>query len=189
MEILRRSLALPPSLRDAEPGKGIGRVGGYAAKFGSDYRLSEDMVETIAPGAFARTLRENPDVRLLADHDSACLLARTASGTLQLSEDSTGLAFLADLPDTTVGRDVRSLVARGDLSGCSFGFFVVRQSMSRRNDGLRVCTLEDVDLLEVSIVSFPAYEETEVSLRARKARSPRPRLELYRRKLRILDLS
>src|SRR5690242_9897007 len=94
------------------------KLEGYAVKFGVEARVA-GFVETIKSGAFARSLASNRDVRALVDHDMSKLLGRTASGTLRLREDATGLAFELDVPDTTLGRDILALAERRDLSGMS----------------------------------------------------------------------
>jgi len=177
---------------------GGGKLAGYAAKFGREsgvltepnFNRGDPFVEVIRAGAFARSLREN-DVRALYNHDTNHVLGRTKSGTLRLSEDSIGLRFELDLPDTGAGRDVREMVARGDIDGCSFGFNVVEDEVSVRDDGTTLRTLVEVDLHEVSpAVAWPAYESSEVALRARaRGREPStPRLALARRKLQLLKL-
>lgn len=138
------------------------RLEGYAATFGAEARIGR-VTETIRPGAFAASIGRR-DVLALVDHDFSRVLARTRSGTLRLAEDSTGLAFDLDVPDTTAGRDVLALAERGDLGGMSFAF-KVRPNGERREGDKRELTA--VDLWEVSVVqSFPAYEGTSVSARS-----------------------
>lgn len=140
------------------------RLEGYAATFGTEARIA-DFSEVIAPGAFARSLASNPDILALVDHDSGRVLARTRSGTLRLSEDSKGLAFDLDLPDTTAGRDVLALAERGDLGGMSFAFTVPKGG--ERWEGNRR-ELRNVALAEISVVqSWPAYDGTIVQARQR----------------------
>lgn len=139
------------------------RLEGYAATFGAEARMGS-FVETIEPGAFRAALAG--DVLALLDHDTGKVLGRTRSGTLRLTEDSLGLAFSLDLPDTQAGADVLALAQRSDLGGMSFGFTVAkggeRWSGNRRS-------LVAVGLREVSVVSaWPAYPDTEVALRARQ---------------------
>ena len=137
------------------------RVEGYAAVFNSEARLG-GFVETIAPGAFRGSLAG--DVLAMLDHDPSKLLGRTRSGTLRLSEDSRGLAFSLDLPDTQAGRDVIALAERGDLGGCSFGFTVPDGGETWEG---RTRTLRSIGLKEISVVSsWPAYPDTEIALRA-----------------------
>ncbi|OYY70348.1 HK97 family phage prohead protease [Sphingomonas sp. 28-63-12] len=138
------------------------RIEGYAATFNSDAQIG-DFVERIAPGAFTDALAG--DVLALLDHDTGKVLGRTRSGTLRLSQDSRGLAFSLDVPDTQAGRDVLELAQRNDLGGMSFGFRIpaggeVWQDNTR--------TLRSIDLKEISVVSaWPAYPDTSIALRAR----------------------
>lgn len=150
------------------------RLEGYAATFGSEARLGR-VVETIAPGAFRSSLAG--DVLALLDHDTGQVLGRTRSGTLRLTEDTRGLAFSLDLPDTAAGRDVQALAERGDLGGMSFGFTV--PNGGDRWQGERR-TLVNVALKEISAVSaWPAYPDTELALRSRQD----TRLQARRRRL------
>ena len=131
------------------------------------------MIETIAPGAFARALRDKQDVRALFNHDSGNLLGRISSGTLRLQEDQTGLRYEIDLPDTTLARDVRTLVERGDLSGSSFAFRVKAETW-RKDDNNPNCyrrEINDVDLIDVGPVTFPAYAGTQAAMRP----NPKPK--------------
>jgi HK97 family phage prohead protease len=138
------------------------RLEGYAATFGSEARIGR-VVETIEPGAFRASLAG--DVLALLDHDASKVLGRTRSGTLRLSEDSRGLAFSLDVPDTAAGRDVLALAERNDLGGMSFGFMV--PAGGERWQGERR-TLLTVGLREISVVSaHPAYPDTELALRSR----------------------
>ena len=147
------------------------RIEGYAATFGQPYDLGP-FREVIDPSAFNRTLGTNPDVRLLVDHEGQPL-ARTKSGTLTLSPDSTGLHMGSDLEPSDP--DVQRLVPkmrRGDLDQMSFAFKVPNGGDSwGENYTLR--TLRNVDLHggDVSIVTYPANENTSVVLRARDLRS------------------
>lgn len=139
------------------------RLQGYAARFGVEARIG-NFRESIVPGAFRASLASGTDVLALVDHDPARLLARTASGTLALQEDSDGLAFSIAVPDTTLGRDVLELARRGDLGGMSFGFRVKDEAWPATDQRqLRV-----VDLIEVSVVhAHPAYAQTSVIARTR----------------------
>ena len=90
-------------------------------------------------------------------HDTDKPLGRLSRGTLTIEVDDHGLAYDIDLPDTTVGRDVRESVRRGDIQGSSFGFRV-RENKIKGDVEL----LTDIDLIEVSPVTFPAYSDTQV---------------------------
>lgn len=138
------------------------KLEGYAALFGSEARIGS-FVETIAPGAFRSAL--TGDVLALLDHDQGKVLGRTRSGTLRLSEDTRGLAFSLDLPDTAAGRDVLALAERNDLGGMSFGFTVPKGGDSWSGERR---TLRTIGLKEISVVqSWPAYPDTELALRSR----------------------
>lgn len=137
------------------------RLTGYAATFNTETHIADAWRESIAPGAFAASLASGRDVLALVDHDATRVLGRTRSGSLRLSEDSRGLAFEVDLPDTQAGRDVLALAERGDLGGMSFGFI----ARDEHRDG-DCRELRAVDLLEISVVSaWPAYPETLVQAR------------------------
>lgn len=141
------------------------RLEGYAALFGVRARIGSTD-EEIRQGAFTGALSSGRDVLALVDHDPSRLLARTRSKTLRLSQDSTGLAFDLDVPDTTEGRDVLALAERGDLGGMSFGFTVAPGGENRAN-GVR--QLEAVTLHEISVVqAWPAYDGTIIAARSQE---------------------
>ena len=159
------------------------RLEGYAALFGVRARIGT-LEEEIGSGAFTGSLRSGRDVLALVDHDPGRLLARTRSGTLRLSQDSRGLAFDLDVPDTSEGRDVLALAERSDLGGMSFGFTVAQGGESRAN-GVR--RLDAIHLHEISVVkAHPAYEGTQVQARALPVR--RMRLAHARRVLQLAEL-
>ena len=142
-----------------EDGDGM-RLEGYAAIFNSRSENLGGFTETIKPGAFRGSLRSRNDIKFLWNHDTGSVLGSTRAGTLTLTEDDRGLRVSAELPNTTLGRDVRELVSRGDVSGFSFGFSMpARGGDSWNSDGTER-TLEAVRLHEVSLVAFPAYPAT-----------------------------
>jgi len=141
---------------------GTMRLRGYAAVF-NDSSLPLPFKEVIAPGAFRKTLSETPDVRLLINHEGLPL-ARTKNGTLTLSEDSRGLLIDAEIADTTEGRDLHKLIARGDVDQMSFAFRVIRQKW---NEDRSMRTLTEVSLSDgdISAVTYPAYPTTSIEAR------------------------
>lgn len=150
--------------RDDAPA-GPGTIVGYAAVFNQDTRVW-DFDERIAPGAFAEALRSKPDTRALFNHDPSLVLGRTLSGTLRLFEDARGLRFENDLPDTQVARDLFALIQRGDVSQSSFGFSVAEDEWQRDLE-IPIRTITRIGTLyDVSPVTYPAYDQTEVSARA-----------------------
>ena len=147
-------------LRQAENGT---TLYGYAALFDSP---SEPMpfIEYVKRGAFAKTLNDGADVRLLIDHEGVPL-ARTKSGTMRLMEDERGLAVEADLdPMNPDAARVISAMKRGDLSQMSFAFRTIQDKFS---DDRMVRELREVQLYDVSVVTFPAYEQTVAEIRSR----------------------
>lgn len=160
MTLETRTLTRPLEFRAGDSGK---KVGGYAAVFNSEADIGGYFREIIAPGAFADAVKG--DVRALIDHDSGRVIGRSTAGTLRLSEDKTGLAVEIDLPDTTDGRDIATLIERGDVSGMSFGFIVTKQTWDETGD-VPTRTIQAVELHEVSIVAFPAYDDTSIALRS-----------------------
>jgi HK97 family phage prohead protease len=140
------------------------KIGGYAATFGNE-ATGLSFREVIAPGAFKRSLESNQPVFLLINHDTDALpLASTQGGTLSLREDATGLLMEATLdPANPRAAELASVLSRGDVSKMSFAFTVAEDGQTR-DGGLR--TLTDLNLFEVSVVTWPAYEATDVGLRA-----------------------
>jgi HK97 family phage prohead protease len=151
-------------LRAAPQGDGMS-FSGYAAVFNSD---SEPLpfIERIAPGAFAKSLKSRNNIRMYMNHDSSMLLGTTRSKTVRLAEDTKGLFVDADLPDTSVGRDLSVLMQRGDVDSMSFGFTVPQGGDRWSDDGSRR-ELRQIRLFEVSVVTgFPAYAATSASVRS-----------------------
>lgn len=140
---------------------------GYAAVFNSDTTIGDYFIERIAPGAFADTIRGG-DIRALIGHDPGRVVGRTKSGTLRLVEDSKGLRAEIDVPDTSDGRDLWTLVERGDISGMSFGFRVTKQEWDESGD-MPIRTIRGIELFEVSAVAFPAYDDTTIGVRSLEA--------------------
>ena len=146
---------------------GTPKLAGHAAVFN---QLSEDLGgfrEQISPGAFKTSLASD-DVRMLFNHDPNLVLGRNTSGTLRASEDGEGVAFENDVPDTQCGRDLLTLVKRGDISQCSFSFTVPDggDSWKNNNDGTVTRTLNTVKCYDLSPVTFPAYPQTSVKARS-----------------------
>ena len=150
-------------------------IAGYAAVFGGEADIGGSFREVIAPGAFTETLK-TADVRAYFDHDRGRVLGRTSAGTLRLKEDAKGLAVEIDLPDTTDGRDVKTLLERGDIDGMSFGFVVTHDEWDETSDP-PMRTIHAVSLREVSVVSEPAYGDTSVALRSLDAKREMTRQE------------
>lgn len=136
--------------------------------------------EEIAPGAFAKTITER-DVAFLIDHSSAHIVARTSAGDLHLHEDEIGLATDADLDlELSYVRDLRRNLEKRRITGMSFGFYVPDGKDDWTTETVRaangeeytaeVRTIREVQLVEVSAVTFPAYQETDAAVRALRSR-------------------
>lgn len=148
------------------------RIVGHASVFNRDANIGGWFIESVAPGAFKRAIRED-DVRALFNHDSNIVLGRNKAGTLKLAEDDVGLAIDIDPPDTQWARDLIVSIERGDIDQMSIGFRVLKQEWDETGDVARRKLLE-VELFDVSPVTFPAFVETDVGLRS---------LEAYRKTL------
>lgn len=161
----RETRFLAREMRVARNDAGQAQIRGYAAVFDS---FSEDLGgfrEVIKPGAFTEALANGSDVRALFNHDESLILGRTKSGTLELTEDGIGLAFLCTLPDTQVARDLAVSIERGDVDQCSFGFFCLEDEWQMVDD-MPVRSVIKAGLFDVSAVTYPAYTATTVSMRS-----------------------
>lgn len=140
-------------------------IEGYFAVFDSPYELWEGATEIIKPGAFDGCLSQ--DVRALVNHDSTLVLGRTKAGTLELKTDSRGLwgSIKINRADTDA-MNLYARVQRGDVDQCSFGFEIERETFVDLGGGTCRWEIEKINpLYEVSVCTFPAYEETAVSAR------------------------
>jgi HK97 family phage prohead protease len=140
---------------------------GYAAVFGQvSAKTGEDWHEQFADGSFDAVIAENLTAALW-NHNPDHLLGRQASGTLRLSADTGGLHYALDIPNTTVGRDLRELHERGDLTGASVGFLPGLDTWGITEQGARLRTHTEVSYLrDISPVSFAAYDGTSVDMRS-----------------------
>lgn len=142
-------------------------IEGYFAVFDSIYEVGDGMTESIQRGAFTSSL--DNDVRALINHDTTLVLGRTKAGTLQLKEDDHGLWGHVDInPNDVDAMNLYNRVKRGDVDQCSFGFNIVSERADVSEQGSVHWTIEEVDLHEVSACTFPAYEETSISARAKE---------------------
>lgn len=139
-------------------------IEGYFAVFGGVYEMWDGAVETIDRHAFDKTLGN--DIRALTNHNSTLVLGRTSAGTLELRLDDRGLWGRIKInQQDSDAMNLYSRVQRGDVSQCSFGFYIVRQEITDREDGVTEFRLLEIDLHEVSVVTFPAYKDTSVQAR------------------------
>jgi HK97 family phage prohead protease len=140
-------------------------IAGYFAVFNSPYEWCPGYVEQVAPGAFSATL--GGDIRALADHDSRLVLGRTTAGTLTLQEDEHGLYGEIRINENdSDAMNLYARVQRGDVTQCSFGFDIEDEEYIHDADtNTDLWVIRSVKLYEVSVVTFPAYEETSVEAR------------------------
>lgn len=154
-------------LREAKKEGVIGVLVGYAAVFNSESADFGGWKEVLRAGCFKRSLTEMPDVRALYQHNPAQVLGRRGANTLTVREDDHGLYVEIELIDTQFNKDVLANVRSGNIDAMSFGMVAKKYEWDvneERGYDLRILT--DVDLFEVSVVTWPAYEETEVAARS-----------------------
>lgn len=146
-------------------------IEGYFVVYGDTYKRSPYSYEVIAVGAAADAAKPGADVRALINHDTTLVLGRTVSKTLTLRDDEHGLygSILVN-PQDTAAMDVWARVDRGDVSGCSIGFDDWEYDVEVLADGYSIKrTVTRLNIREVSVCTFPAYEATEVSARSAAA--------------------
>jgi HK97 family phage prohead protease len=173
-ERLARMTMRPPHLRAKQDGSKA--INGHAAVFGQMTQIEDWFgvyMEKCDAGCFNKTLNDGADVRCLFNHDPNIVLGRTKSGTLRLNTDDMGLVYDCDPPPTQFARDLMASMERGDIDGSSFGFRIVRDRWGtvldpdgdQEQDMLDCRTILEVQLYDVSPVTFPAYPQTDSALR------------------------
>lgn len=153
-------------LRVAEEDGHPARIVGHAAVFD---QLSDDLGgfrEQIKPGAFSKTLQK-ADIRALWQHDVNYVLGRRKNNTLRVWEDAEGLAFEILPPNTQWASDVLVTLQRGDVDQMSFGFRTIRDRWEQDEEDNVTRTLIEVELFDISPVTFPAYPQTSAEARSR----------------------
>ena len=159
----RQVRSIASNFKTREDGE-VKRIEGYFAVFNSVYEITPDMTESVAEGAFSKTL--DGDVRALIDHETMYVLGRNQAGTLDLREDDKGLwGSILINPNDQDAMNLYSRVERGDVNQCSFGFEILSEETDFRDDGTVHFTITEVRLHEVSVCTFPAYAETSVQAR------------------------
>jgi len=176
-----RSLVSDLKTRAEDNGEKV--IEGYFAVFNSETELWQGAYEEIDPVAFNKTL-EN-DIRALINHDTGLVLGRNKSNTLELKVDSHGLwGRIIINPNDTDAVNLYERVKRGDVDQCSFGFNILSEETDFREDGTVKWRLKEIDLHEVSVVTFPAYSDTGVQARKRDVEQYKKRqFELRKQKL------
>lgn len=146
------------------------KIGGYAAVFNAPSETLSSFgmtfIEVIRRGAFSKTLQE-ADIRALVNHDPNYVLGRNKADTLQLTENRKGLAVEIDPPDTQWARDLMTSMKRGDVTQMSFAFQVLQEKWTENHtDRTLLRELQEVQLYDVSVVTFPAYPDTSAVVRS-----------------------
>nr|WP_309099076.1 HK97 family phage prohead protease [Fredinandcohnia onubensis] len=159
-----RSLQSELKTRTEQEGEMV--IEGYFAVYSSPTELWHGAYEEISPGAFDNTLSN--DIRALINHDTSLVLGRNKSGTLELKIDSRGLWGKIKInPNDSDAVNLYERVKRGDVDQCSFGFNIGKEETDWREDGTVKWIIKEIDLHEVSVVTFPQYEDTGVQARKR----------------------
>ena len=160
-----RIIATQLELRE-QPNEPLPTIRGYAVAWNARSVFLWGSYEQFAPRAFGDPIEG--DIAALWSHDAASVLGRTRNGTLQISNDDTGVFFSITPPDTQAGRDAVALIRRGDVDSMSFGFNTLPEgetwTITDRNEPLRI--VRAAQLVEVSPVAFPAYLATSAAVRA-----------------------
>jgi len=141
-------------------------IEGYFALYENETELWEGSFEIITKGAFDETL--NNDIRALWNHNTQYVLGRNKSGSLEVKADDKGLFAIIKLPKTQYAEDLYELVKRGDVDECSFGFNILDEDLEELASGGYRWRINKVDLHEISVVTFPAYENTNVQARSKE---------------------
>jgi HK97 family phage prohead protease len=160
-----RTVPLTVEVRAADDGGGP-IIAGHAAVFNSPSHDLGGFREYILPGAFKRTLKNSRDIPSFFNHDPHYVLGRTGNKTLTLAEDLEGLAFQVRPPETAWARDLLVSMRRGDISGASFTFRVIRDQWDKDTDGMPKRSISEIELYEAGPVSMPAYPAADANVRA-----------------------
>lgn len=176
-----RNITTNLKTREADEGKLY--LEGYFVVFNRETELWDGAYEEIDPLAFNNTLGN--DIRALINHDTTLVLGRNKSNTLELKADSHGLWGKVEINENdTDALNIYQRVKRGDVSGNSFGFNILNEETDYREDGTVKWTIKEIDLHEVSITTFPAYEDTSIQARCNEVKQYKKRqLELSKNKL------
>lgn len=155
--------------RAAKPNAGAGRkMSGQAAPFNSQTLIGGAFREQIDPRAWNKTLVDGDQV-LLDNHNQAKPLARRSAGTLELHAGHGGVLWSAEASNTSYANDVLENVRAGNYGGCSFSFQVTKGGDKWEEDtpdGIPLRTLMDIKVREISVVTFPQYDDTSVQARS-----------------------
>lgn len=143
-------------------------IEGYFVVFDGTYNIADGVTESVDRDAFNETI--GGDIRILVDHDTRLVLGRTGAETAQVRVDERGVWGHVDInPNDSDAVNAHARVERGDVTQGSFGFDILEEETEYREDGSVHFTIKKVELYELSVVTFPAYEETSISARKKQA--------------------
>lgn len=183
MEVRQLNFQSEFKTRDEETEKVIE---GYFVVFNQETRLTKNIYEMVSPEAVTRSLEKN-DIRALFAHKDEKVLGRLKNKTLELTADEHGLyGRVAINENDREAMDIYERVKRGDIDSCSFGFYVNENGEERiaRDDGSHLFILRDIDIQEVSVVTFPAYPQTQISARKLEVEKiEKEKLEVQKREM------
>ena len=179
-----RQIRSVPAAFETREDNGDMVISGYFAVFNSDYEIWPGATESIDAHAFDGALSD--DIRALIDHETRLVIGRNKSGTLSLKTDERGLwgevSVNANDQDAV---NVYERVKRGDVDQCSFGFVITDEEFEERADGTVHWTIKGVKLYEVSVCTFPAYEDTSISARKKQLSDMKKRsVQAFKEKMR-----
>lgn len=156
---------------------------GYFIRFNEETNLFDNIYEEVDPQSITNSLKNN-DIRCLFNHQTDLVLGRTGNKTLELRADENGLFGKVKInKDDRQAMDILARIERGDINACSFGFNILNEEVVERADSVKFI-LKEIDLVEVSPVTFPAYPTTEISARNKDLKSYKERqLQVKKSKL------
>lgn len=156
-------------------------IEGYFIRFNEETELWPGAFEEVHPDCIDESLKNN-DIRALFNHDTGIVLGRTSNNTLELKKDSIGLFGTVKInPNDKQAMDILARIERGDINACSFGFNIISEEITERDDGTVKFILKEIDLKEVSAVTFPQYEETSISARKQDLKQHQQRQLSYKK--------
>ena len=175
-----RSIPTKFETKETDTGK---YIEGYFAVFDSNYEITPEMSESIDRHAFDSSI--NNDIRVLVNHNTDLVVGRNMAGTASFSIDDHGLYCRAIVNENdSDAMNAYARVQRGDVNQCSFGCFITDEKAVKREDGGMHFIIKDMDLFEVSICTFPAYQQTSIAARSADAEDFKKReIELFKSKL------
>ncbi|OQR57393.1 hypothetical protein CDB3_07480 [Bacillus sp. CDB3] len=144
---------------------------GYFIRYNAETELFPGVYEEVDKRAVANSIANN-DIRCLFNHDTGVVLGRAGNKTLELRSDEIGLYGKVEINrNDPEAMAIYARIERGDINACSFGFFPIKEDVETRDDGTTKFILREIDLFEISAVTFPAYPQTDIAAREKDIES------------------